>query len=307
MKDVSIPGRTFPDCVRIACAQADADGAPVLLHFWALRLVVNPNTKPDEILNVIPVLQSDTGDVTSLDPHCPFRSAVARIFSLLHGGCTVAPAQLAPERAEEAVQAVSALITRNRDERLRLHQQRPEAYVPDGVGVSLPLPTGPERTGQIRARLEAAVMIEDPTGQFGWQVYAQSTVSTGKMEALLERDRYTRTYEPPTEYTIHTAYPHGQLKGPAPVVSRMGGPYQYPSDLSALRPADATFIAHTPADIAYLLARTARLENALACAEESLTRLHTDLEAGVLIDNLAALDHVVPNLAAVHVALRGDL
>lgn len=134
-------------------------------------------------------------------------------------------------------------------ERLRLHEQRPAAYVPEGVGVSLPLPTGPERLDQIKARLSAACFFPDPTGEIGWQVYAQSTVSTGKMEALLRG----RDFIAPTEYTIHTAHAHGQLKGPAPIVSRMGGPYHYPNDLSALTPEHATFIGHAPADIAYLL------------------------------------------------------
>ncbi|GGB68867.1 hypothetical protein [Deinococcus soli (ex Cha et al. 2016)] len=43
-------------------------------------------------------------------PADPFREAVATILSHLNGGCTIAPYQLAPERAQEAAQQVGALI-----------------------------------------------------------------------------------------------------------------------------------------------------------------------------------------------------
>lgn len=141
------------------------------------------------------------------------------------------------------------------EEKLQLHRQRPEAFVPEDIGVEVPLPTGPERLEQIRARLENVCMIPLPTGETGWQVYEQATVSTGKMEKIYAEQGRTDPFTPPSELTIYTAYNHGQLKAPASVVSRMCGPFQYPEDLSSLRRKDATFIAHAPADMAYLLER----------------------------------------------------
>lgn len=42
-------------------------------------------------------------------PADPFREAIATILSHLNGGCTIAPYQLAPERAQEAAQQVGTL------------------------------------------------------------------------------------------------------------------------------------------------------------------------------------------------------
>ena len=56
------------------------------------------------------------------------------------------------------------------------------------------------------------------------------------------------------ERTIHTTWNHGQLKGPAPVVSTSCGPYHEPNISVSISEADATFLAAARTDIPRLLA-----------------------------------------------------
>jgi hypothetical protein len=47
---------------------------------------------------------------------------------------------------------------------------------------------------------------------------------------------------PPLETTIHTAWDHGQLKGPAPVITTASGPFYVPNRAVHIEKKDADFI-----------------------------------------------------------------
>lgn len=136
------------------------------------------------------------------------------------------------------------------------------------MNVVIPLPTGPERLEQIEARLNHATMLAQPDGTLGWQVYEKENPSNGKLEAkYAEEGTPERTYAPRPELLIGTAYDHPQLKAPAPIIGIGVSPYTERTHTIWLFPHHATFIAHAPADMAFLIAEVKSLQGELELAK----------------------------------------